>query len=56
LDENQIAAKDIVVDQAAEAKEIENKWQAQERAGIAQDPDPDLLAFVVPGQNKRVSI
>jgi alpha-1,3-glucan synthase len=46
LDQNPIAAKDIVVDQAAEAKRPENKRQAQEWAGIAQDPNSDLFVFV----------
>lgn len=46
LDENPIAAKDVVVDYDAEAKRPEMKRQAQEWAGIAQDPNSDLFVFV----------
>ena len=46
LDENPIASKDIVVDQDAEAKRPEMKRQAQEWAGIGQDPNSDLFVFV----------
>ena len=46
LDQNPIAAKDIIVDQDAEAKRPEMKRQAQEWAGIAQDPNSDLFVFV----------
>ena len=46
LDQNPISAKDIVVDQDAEAKRPEMKRQAQEWAGIAQDPNSDLFVFV----------
>jgi len=46
LDLNPVAAKDIVVDQDAEAKRPEMKRQAQEWAGIAQDPNSDLFVFV----------
>ena len=46
LDQNPVAAKDIVVDQQAEAKRPEMKRQAQEWAGIAQDPNSDLFVFV----------
>ncbi len=46
LDQNPVAAKDIVVDQDVEAKRPEMKRQAQEWAGIAQDPNSDLFVFV----------
>ena len=46
LDLNPVAAKDIIVDQDAEAKRPEMKRQAQEWAGIAQDPNSDLFVFV----------
>ena len=46
LDQNPIAAKDIIVDQDTEAKRPEFKWQAQEWADIAQDPNSDLFVFV----------
>ena len=46
LDQNPIAAKDIVVYHDAEAKRPEFKRQAQEWAGISQDPNPNLFAFV----------
>lgn len=43
LGENQIAAKDVVVDQDAEAKWPELKRQAQQWVCIAQDPNSDLF-------------
>ena len=46
LDQNPVAAKDVVVDHDAEAKRPEMKRQAQEWAGLAQDPDSDLFVFV----------
>ncbi|KAJ7219301.1 modular protein with glycoside hydrolase family 13 and glycosyltransferase family 5 domains, partial [Mycena pura] len=46
LDENPTPAKDIQIDQAAEAARPEMKRQAQEWAGIAQDPNSDLFVFV----------
>lgn len=46
LDENPIAVRDIKVDDDAEAKRPEFKRQAQEWAGIAQDPNSDLFVFV----------
>ncbi|KAJ7777588.1 modular protein with glycoside hydrolase family 13 and glycosyltransferase family 5 domains [Mycena maculata] len=46
LDENPTEAKDVEIDQAAEAARPELKRQAQEWAGIAQDPNSDLFVFV----------
>jgi len=46
LDEAPIKAKDIQIDEAAEAARPELKRQAQEWAGIKQDPDSDLFVFV----------
>lgn len=46
LDENPIAVRDIQIDQEAEAKRPELKRQAQEWAGIKQDPNADLFVFV----------
>ena len=46
LDENPIAARDVQIDQAAEAARPELKRQAQEWAGIKQDPNADLFVFV----------
>ncbi|KAG8940827.1 Cell wall alpha-1,3-glucan synthase ags1 [Tulasnella sp. 424] len=46
LDEQKIDVKDIQVDAAAEAQRPEHKRQAQEWAGIAQDPNADLFVFV----------
>ncbi|KAI6005611.1 glycoside hydrolase family 13/glycosyltransferase family 5 protein [Pisolithus albus] len=46
LDENPVAVRDIQIDQEAEAKRPELKRQAQEWAGIKQDPNADLFVFV----------
>ena len=46
LDESPVAMRDIKVDQAAEAQRPEFKRQAQEWAGIKQDPNADLFVFV----------
>jgi alpha-1,3-glucan synthase len=46
LDENPTVAKDVQIDQEAEAARPELKRQAQEWAGIAQDPNSDLFVFV----------
>lgn len=46
LDENPVAVREIQVDQEAEAKRPELKRQAQEWAGIRQDPNADLFVFV----------
>jgi alpha-1,3-glucan synthase len=46
LDETPTKAKDIQIDQEAEAARPELKRQAQEWAGIKQDPDSDLFVFV----------
>ncbi|VDB82993.1 unnamed protein product [Peniophora sp. CBMAI 1063] len=46
LDEHAIKAKDVTVDQVAEAERPEHKRQAQEWAGIKQDPNSDLFVFV----------
>lgn len=46
LDENPIAIRDIQIDEAAEAQRPDMKRQAQEWAGIKQDPDSDLFVFV----------
>uniref|UniRef100_A0A0W0GDS6 alpha-1,3-glucan synthase n=1 Tax=Moniliophthora roreri TaxID=221103 RepID=A0A0W0GDS6_MONRR len=46
LDENPTAARDIKIDAAAEAARPELKRQAQEWAGIKQDPSSDLFVFV----------
>ena len=46
LDENPVSIRDVKVDQAAEAQRPELKRQAQEWAGIKQDPDADLFVFV----------
>jgi alpha-1,3-glucan synthase len=46
LDENPIKVADIKVDQQAEAERPEHKRQAQEWAGIKQDPHADLFVFV----------
>ncbi|KAF8636652.1 hypothetical protein AX17_003459 [Amanita inopinata Kibby_2008] len=46
LDEKPIAPRDIQIDQAAEAARPELKRQAQEWAGIKQDPNADLFVFV----------
>ncbi|CDO74608.1 Glycoside Hydrolase Family 13 / Glycosyltransferase Family 5 protein [Trametes cinnabarina] len=46
LDENPVALRDIKIDDAAEAERPEHKRQAQEWAGIKQDPNADLFVFV----------
>jgi alpha-1,3-glucan synthase len=46
LDEHAVVAKDVKVDLAAEAERPEHKRQAQEWAGIKQDPHSDLFVFV----------
>ncbi|KAF9053716.1 modular protein with glycoside hydrolase family 13 and glycosyltransferase family 5 domains [Hymenopellis radicata] len=46
LDEAPTKAKDIQIDEVAEAARPEQKRQAQEWAGIKQDPDSDLFVFV----------
>ncbi|KAG6879976.1 hypothetical protein C0992_008569 [Termitomyces sp. T32_za158] len=46
LDEKPTSARDIVIDQVAEAARPERKRQAQEWAGIKQDPNSDLFVFV----------
>ncbi len=46
LDENPVSVRDVQVDQSAEAERPEHKRQAQEWAGIKQDPDADLFVFV----------
>ena len=46
LDENPIAAKDVKVDESVEAQRPEFKRQAQEWAGIKQDPNSNLFVFV----------
>jgi alpha-1,3-glucan synthase len=46
LDETPIKSKNVQIDQAAEAQRPEFKRQAQEWAGIKQDPNADLFVFV----------
>lgn len=46
LDEHAVVAKDVQIDEVAEAARPELKRQAQEWAGIKQDPDSDLFVFV----------
>ncbi|KAJ7285792.1 modular protein with glycoside hydrolase family 13 and glycosyltransferase family 5 domains [Mycena rebaudengoi] len=46
LDETPTVAKNVEIDQVAEAARPELKRQAQEWAGIKQDPDSDLFVFV----------
>lgn len=46
LDENPVSVRDIQIDQVAEAERPEHKRQAQEWAGIKQDPNADLFVFV----------
>ncbi|KNZ71786.1 Cell wall alpha-1,3-glucan synthase mok13 [Termitomyces sp. J132] len=46
LDAKPTSARDIVIDQIAEAARPERKRQAQEWAGIKQDPNSDLFVFV----------
>ncbi|KAF8892560.1 glycoside hydrolase family 13 and glycosyltransferase family 5 protein [Infundibulicybe gibba] len=46
LDEKPTEARDVQIDQEAEAARPELKRQAQEWAGIKQDPNSDLFVFV----------
>jgi alpha-1,3-glucan synthase len=46
LDENAVKVAEIKIDQKAEAERPEHKRQAQEWAGIKQDPHADLFVFV----------
>jgi alpha-1,3-glucan synthase len=46
LDEQPLAVEKIEIDDEAEAKRPEYKRQAQEWAGIKQDPNADLFVFV----------
>jgi alpha-1,3-glucan synthase len=46
LDDNPIKAKKVQIDELAEAARPELKRQAQEWAGIKQDPKSDLFVFV----------
>ncbi|KAI9466337.1 glycoside hydrolase family 13 and glycosyltransferase family 5 protein [Lactarius psammicola] len=46
LDEHAVKVADIKIDQKAEAERPEHKRQAQEWAGIKQDPQADLFVFV----------
>ncbi|KAF9052983.1 modular protein with glycoside hydrolase family 13 and glycosyltransferase family 5 domains [Panaeolus papilionaceus] len=46
LDENPTKPKDVHIDEVAEAARPELKRQAQEWAGIKQDPNSDLFVFV----------
>lgn len=46
LDTQPVALDRITIDQEAEAQRPENKRQAQEWAGLKQDPDADLFVFV----------
>ncbi|KAF4615437.1 hypothetical protein D9613_003090 [Agrocybe pediades] len=46
LDETPMKARDVEIDEVAEAARPELKRQAQEWAGIAQDPNSDLFVFV----------
>jgi len=46
LDENPVSIRDVKVDRDAEAQRPELKRQAQEWAGIRQDPNADLFVFV----------
>jgi len=46
LDEKPTKARDVEIDQVAEAARPELKRQAQEWAGIGQDPNSDLFVFV----------
>ena len=46
LDESPISMRDVKVDEVAEAERPEHKRQAQEWAGIKQDPNADLFVFV----------
>lgn len=46
LDETPVKSRDVQIDEAAEAARPELKRQAQEWAGIKQDPNSDLFVFV----------
>ncbi|CAA7271667.1 unnamed protein product [Cyclocybe aegerita] len=46
LDETAVAPRDVQIDEVAEAARPELKRQAQEWAGIKQDPNSDLFVFV----------
>ncbi|KAF9069108.1 modular protein with glycoside hydrolase family 13 and glycosyltransferase family 5 domains [Rhodocollybia butyracea] len=46
LDETPMNSKNVEIDQVAEAARPEHKRQAQEWAGLKQDPDTDLFVFV----------
>ncbi|KAH9484208.1 Cell wall alpha-1,3-glucan synthase mok13 [Psilocybe cubensis] len=46
LDEKPMEARDVQIDEVAEAARPELKRQAQEWAGIKQDPNSDLFVFV----------
>ena len=46
LDVKPVSTKNVVIDLEVEAKRPELKRQAQEWAGIAQDPRSDLFVFV----------
>ncbi|EPT06178.1 hypothetical protein FOMPIDRAFT_68356 [Fomitopsis schrenkii] len=46
LDENPVNVRDIQIDEGAEAQRPEHKRQAQEWAGIGQDPNASLFVFV----------
>ncbi|KAI0079915.1 glycoside hydrolase family 13 and glycosyltransferase family 5 protein [Panus rudis PR-1116 ss-1] len=46
LDENPVNLRDIQIDQVAESERPEHKRQAQEWAGLKQDPNADLFVFV----------
>lgn len=46
LDENPMSVRDIQIDENAEAQRPEHKRQAQEWAGLKQDPKADLFVFV----------
>ena len=46
LDEKPFVSRDVKIDQEAEAARPDFKRQAQEWAGIKQDPDSDLFVFV----------
>ncbi|KAG8962311.1 Cell wall alpha-1,3-glucan synthase ags1 [Tulasnella sp. 419] len=46
LDETPLKVSEVKVDQAAEAQRPEHKRQAQEWAGLKQDPNADLFVFV----------
>ncbi|KAF8843644.1 glycoside hydrolase family 13/glycosyltransferase family 5 protein [Paxillus ammoniavirescens] len=46
LDEIPVSIRDVEIDRIAEAQRPEMKRQAQEWAGIKQDPDADLFVFV----------